>query len=107
MPTREELAATVRTVVSDVLGTDPEELHERTSLGQEFGIDSLELMEVGARLERTLRLRIDPDDLLSARDLGHAVDLLHARLADPAAADPAGRTADAVITLTRAPGGPA
>ncbi|MFB7945470.1 acyl carrier protein [Kitasatospora phosalacinea] len=102
MPTREELAATVRTVVSDVLGTDPEELRERTSLAEEYGIDSLELMEVGARLERTLRLRIDPDDLLSARDLGHAVDLLHARFADPATAAPGSRTADAVITLTPA-----
>ncbi|GLW72702.1 hypothetical protein Kpho02_50010 [Kitasatospora phosalacinea] len=107
MPTREELAATVRTVVSDVLGTDPEELGERTGLAEEFGIDSLELMEIGARLERTLCLRIDPDDLLSARDLGHAVDLLHARFADPATADPASRTAHAVITLTPAPGGPA
>ncbi|MFC8721454.1 acyl carrier protein [Kitasatospora sp. NPDC057198] len=107
MLTREELATTVRTVISDVLGTEPEELRERTSLADEFGIDSLELMEIGARLERTLRLRIDPDDLLSARDVGHAVDLLHARAADPAAAAPGSRTADAVISLNSPAGGPA
>ncbi|BAJ31715.1 MULTISPECIES: acyl carrier protein [Kitasatospora] len=107
MLTREELAATVRTVVSDVLGTEPEELRDRTSLADDYGIDSLELMEIGARLERTLRLRIDPDDLISARDVGHAVDLLHARLRDPATAAPGSRTANAVITLAPPSGGPA
>ncbi|GAA2112018.1 hypothetical protein GCM10009759_54430 [Kitasatospora saccharophila] len=107
MLTREELAATVRTVVSDVLGTEPDDLHDRTSLADEYGIDSLELMEIGARLERTLRLRIDPDDLLSARDVGHAVDLLHARAADPATAAPGSRTAHAVIALVPAPEGSA
>ena len=80
MPTREELAVTVRTVISDVLGADPAELKDRTSLAEEFGIDSLELMEIGARLVRALHLRIDPDDLMAARDVGHAIDLLSARM---------------------------
>ncbi|MFD8480272.1 acyl carrier protein [Kitasatospora sp. NPDC059673] len=80
MPTREELAVTVRTVISDVLGTDPAELEDRTSLLEDYGIDSLELMEIGARLERALQLRIDPGDLISARDVGHAIDLLRTRL---------------------------
>ncbi len=107
MPTREELAVTVRTVISDVLGTEPDELQERTSLADDYGVDSLELMEIGARLERTLHLRIDPDDLLSARDVGHAVDLLHTRLADPAAAAPRSRLDGAVIDLVPAPEGSA
>ncbi|MFE2351858.1 acyl carrier protein [Kitasatospora cineracea] len=107
MPTREELAVTVRTVISDVLGTEPDALQERTSLADDHGVDSLELMEIGARLERALHLRIDPDDLLSARDVGHAVDLLHARLADPAAAAPRSRPAGAVIDLVPAPEGAA
>ncbi|MFJ4674347.1 acyl carrier protein [Kitasatospora sp. NPDC088783] len=100
MPTREELAVTVRAVISDVLGTDPDELRERTSLAEDYGVDSLELMEIGARLERTLRLRIDPDDLVSARDVGHAIDLLRARLDDPATAAPGSRLHGAVIDLS-------
>jgi acyl carrier protein len=80
VPTREELAETVRTVISEVLGTEPAEVQERTSLAEDYGIDSLELMEIGARLERTLRLRIELTDLTSARDVGQAIDLLTTRL---------------------------
>ncbi|WP_457029991.1 acyl carrier protein [Kitasatospora sp. P5_F3] len=79
MPTREELALTVRTTISDVLGTGIEEIQERTSLLADHGIDSLELMEIGARLERALTLRIAVEDLTSAQDVGHAIDLLSAR----------------------------
>ncbi|GAA2149038.1 hypothetical protein GCM10009760_41790 [Kitasatospora kazusensis] len=81
MPTREEIAVMVRTVISDVLGTEPGEVHERTSLAVDYGIDSLELMEIGARLERTLQLRIELRDLTEAQDVGHAIDLLETRLA--------------------------
>ncbi|GAA1256418.1 hypothetical protein GCM10009665_53610 [Kitasatospora nipponensis] len=81
MSTREELAVTVRAVISDVLGTEPEEVHERVSLLEDYGIDSLELMEIGARLERTLQLRIELRDLTAARSVGHAIDLLQSRLA--------------------------
>lgn len=81
MPTREELSLVVRTAISDVLGTEVEDVHERTSLLADYGIDSLELMEIGARLERSLRLPVKVEDLTSATDVGHAIDLLHSRTA--------------------------
>ncbi|MDH6131075.1 acyl carrier protein [Kitasatospora sp. MAA4] len=81
MPTREELALVVRTAISDVLGTEVDEVHEQTSLLVDYGIDSLELMEIGARLERALALRIAVEDLTGARSVGHAIDLLEARTA--------------------------
>ncbi|MEU9129334.1 acyl carrier protein [Kitasatospora sp. NPDC048540] len=81
MPTREELSLLVRTVISDVLGTEAEEVREQTSLEVDYGIDSLELMEVGARLERSLRLRIEVEDLTAAQTVGQAIDLLQARTA--------------------------
>ncbi|MER5867108.1 acyl carrier protein [Kitasatospora sp. NPDC002040] len=79
MPTREELALVVRSTISDVLGTEVAEVSERTSLLADYGIDSLELMEIGARLERALSLRIAVEDLTDARDVGQAIDLLTAR----------------------------
>ncbi|MFJ9520212.1 acyl carrier protein [Kitasatospora sp. NPDC101801] len=82
MPTREELALMVRTTISDVLGTEIEEVQERTSLVADHGIDSLELMEIGARLERALTLRIAVEDLTGAQDVGQAIDLLSARTAE-------------------------
>ncbi len=81
MPTREELALVVRTAISDVLGTEVEQVHERTSLLADYDIDSLELMEIGARLERTLKLRIEVEDLTAAADVGQAIDLLQSRTA--------------------------
>ncbi|MGX9890607.1 acyl carrier protein [Streptomyces sp. NPDC002276] len=78
--TRAELSLTVRTAVSDVLGTEVEEISETTHLGNDFGIDSLELMDVGARLENALRVKIPVSDLLEAKTVGDAVDLLDQRL---------------------------
>ncbi|GAA3037392.1 hypothetical protein GCM10020229_55960 [Kitasatospora albolonga] len=82
MPTREELALVVRTTISDVLGTEVEEVQEHTSLLADYGIDSLELMEIGSRLERTLALRIEVEDLTRAEDVGQAIDLLTLRTAE-------------------------
>ncbi|MDV7222439.1 acyl carrier protein [Streptomyces prunicolor] len=77
---RAELSLTVRTAVSDVLGTEVDDIDEATDLGNDFGIDSLELMDVGSRLEHALRVKIPVSDLLEARTVGDAVDLLARRM---------------------------
>ncbi|WP_306292960.1 acyl carrier protein, partial [Streptomyces tsukubensis] len=77
---RAELSRTVRTAVSDVLGTEMDDISETTDLQSDFDIDSLELMDVGARLENVLRVKIQVSDLLEARTVGDAVDLLEKRL---------------------------
>ncbi|WP_405993514.1 acyl carrier protein [Streptomyces sp. NBC_00986] len=79
---RAELSLTVRTAVSDVLGTEVDDIDETTDLGNDFGIDSLELMDVGARLENVLRVKIQISDLVEARTVGDAVDLLERRLTE-------------------------
>ncbi|WP_329456161.1 acyl carrier protein [Streptomyces sp. NBC_01497] len=78
---REDLAHLVRTAISGVLGVEPEDIDDATDLLDDYGIDSLELMEVGARLEKTLAMKIPVSDLTSARTVGHAIDLLVQRLA--------------------------
>ncbi|MFJ9242705.1 acyl carrier protein [Streptomyces sp. NPDC101776] len=80
---RAELSLTVRTAVSEVLGTEVDDISETTDLGNDFGIDSLELMDVGARLENALRAKIPVSDLVEARTVGDAVDLLVRRLGRP------------------------
>ena len=80
---RAELSLTVRTAVSDVLGTEVDDIDETTDLGNDFGIDSLELMDVGARLENVLRVKIQISDLVEARTVGDAVDLLERRMGRP------------------------
>lgn len=81
VPDRAGLSLTVRTAVSDVLGTEVDDISETTDLDNDFGIDSLELMDVGARLENVLRVKIQISDLVEARTVGDAVDLLERRLA--------------------------
>ncbi|RDG33480.1 acyl carrier protein [Streptomyces corynorhini] len=81
MADREQLALVLRTAVADVLGTDIDEVDETTDLITDYGVDSLELMEIGARLERNLDLRIEIEDLTRTRTVGEAVDLLAARSA--------------------------
>ena len=83
VPGRAELSLTVRTAVSDVLGTEVDDIDETTDLGNDFGIDSLELMDVGARLENVLRVKIQISDLVEARTVGDAVDLLERRMGRP------------------------
>jgi acyl carrier protein len=80
MPTREELALVVRRTICDVLGAETDEVHETSSLDHDYGIDSLELMEIGARLERALGIRIEVEDLSLALTVGHTVDLLAERM---------------------------
>ncbi|MBY8885479.1 acyl carrier protein [Streptomyces sp. PTM05] len=78
--TRDEIAHTVRTAVADVIGTEPEEIGDDVSLVADYGVDSLELMDIGARLEKALDVHIEVRDLTLAETVGHAVDLLEERL---------------------------
>ncbi|ARQ68813.1 acyl carrier protein [Streptomyces marincola] len=84
VPGRGELARIIREAVSDVLGTDPEEIEETTDLRAEFRIDSLELMDIGARLETALRVALPVSDLTEAVTVGEAIDLVLSRLERPA-----------------------
>ncbi|MEU1628571.1 acyl carrier protein [Streptomyces sp. NPDC020096] len=79
--TRHELAAAARASIAEVLGTEPDAIKDSTDLQSEYDIDSLELMAVGAQLERSLDIQIEVDDLLRAETVGQAIDMLAARLA--------------------------
>ncbi|SCL26633.1 acyl carrier protein [Micromonospora nigra] len=77
---RAELAEVVRERVAGVLGVPVEEIDETTDLRQTYDVDSLELMEIGARLENSLDTRLAAEDLLGMENVGNAIDLLHERL---------------------------
>ncbi|MCQ4042593.1 acyl carrier protein [Streptantibioticus rubrisoli] len=79
--TRQELARTAQAAIAEVLGTDPGAINDHTDLQAEYDIDSLELMAVGAQLERTLDIQIEVEDLLKAETVGQAIDMLADRLA--------------------------
>ncbi|MEU7135945.1 acyl carrier protein [Streptomyces sp. NPDC046261] len=80
--TGDGLADIVRATIADVLGTTPDAITDSTDLEADHGIDSLELMAIGAQLERALGVQIAPEDLVQADNVGHAIALLTERKAD-------------------------
>jgi acyl carrier protein len=75
-----DLTDLVTTNVATVLGVAPDSLAPATDLSVEYAIDSLELMEIGARIERALGIRLRVDDLAEFRTIeqgvAHLVGLL-------------------------------
>lgn len=74
--THDEVAELVRATICEVLGVEPDAIHDGTDLRADFGIDSLELMAVGARLEQVLGVRIEAEELAGAATVGRAIALL-------------------------------
>lgn len=79
---RGEIALLVRTQVAAVVGAPVEAIEESTDLRADYAVDSLELMEIGSRLENAVGVRVAPTDLLDLQNVGHAIDLLHRHLGD-------------------------
>jgi acyl carrier protein len=75
---RDKLVTLVCATVADVLGLAPDEVTCDTDLLAELQVDSLELMEVGARLETALGRRIDARELSEVTTVNQAVDILTA-----------------------------
>ncbi|MEV6236547.1 acyl carrier protein [Lentzea sp. NPDC051838] len=81
---REEIAELAVQKIADVLGVDATEVTEKTDLRRDFEVDSLELMEMGARLEQAFGIRLQVEDLVKMDTVGDAVTLLEIRLGVPA-----------------------
>lgn len=79
---RSELASVVLSRVAQVVGVEPSEIDEETDLREQYDVDSLELMEIGSRLENALGTRIEAADLIEMKNVGHAIDTLHSRLGE-------------------------
>ncbi|MFF3781152.1 acyl carrier protein [Streptomyces sp. NPDC001933] len=77
---RDQVSQVVRECIAVVLGVAENELAEDTDLRAEYDIDSLELTEIGARLESEFGIRLALDELGHFQNLGDAVALMHKRL---------------------------
>jgi acyl carrier protein len=82
MMQRPDLLQLARTEIAEILGVNLEEIQESTDLRDTYHVDSLELMEIGARLEMALGTELDAKQFGAIRTVKDAVDLLGGRLAD-------------------------
>jgi acyl carrier protein len=64
--TEPQILRLVMDTISDVVGLEPAVLEPGAHLIDEYDLDSLELMEIGTRLERALMVRIKPEGLFDA-----------------------------------------
>lgn len=76
---REDLLAVVTREVGAVLGVTEDILTEETDLTSEFFVDSLEVMEIGTRVEQVLGFPVDLTDIAGVRTIGEIVDNLRRR----------------------------
>jgi len=76
------VAAGVRGRIAEVLGVSPDDLADRTDLVAEHAVDSLDVMEIGARLEKTFAVRLQVEDLIGIRRVGDVVALVRRHVQD-------------------------
>ncbi|MEU3036770.1 acyl carrier protein [Streptomyces griseoaurantiacus] len=65
--TRTDILRVVRTAVGEVLGVAPEAVGETDDLVDTHNVDSLELMEIGVRVERALGVRVEVERVREMR----------------------------------------
>lgn len=79
----DELRESVRAIVAEVLEIDIAELTDTSSFADDFEADSLLVIEMFARFERNLGIKIPQEDLTELDDLPTAYELV-ARHGSPA-----------------------
>ncbi|HEY7142697.1 MAG TPA: acyl carrier protein [Streptosporangiaceae bacterium] len=78
--TQPQILQLVLDTVSEVVGLEPGTLAADADLMAEHDLDSLELMEIGTRLERALMVRIEPDQLFDASSPADVAAYLYGRV---------------------------
>lgn len=81
----EQLQESVRTIVADVLEIDPAELTEEGSFGDDYDADSLLIIEIFARFEKNLGIKIPTDELVEIDDLPMTYALVARHVAEETA----------------------
>lgn len=64
------------TAAEEVLGEVPQGLTEASSIAEDLGADSLDLLEIVMALEERLDLTADEQDFVGVTTVGDAVDVL-------------------------------
>jgi acyl carrier protein len=77
----DELCAQVRKIVADVLETDEDQVETATSFVDEFDADSLQVIEMFARFEKFLGVKVPGEDMIELDNLEAAYTVVAQHLA--------------------------
>jgi acyl carrier protein len=75
-----QILTVVRETIGVVVGVPADEVGADIGLAAEYDLDSLELMEIGTRLESALDVRIEPAELKNAATAADVSAYLQRRL---------------------------
>lgn len=77
MPSRDEVADTVREIFQATLKIEPDKLKEETRLQDDLQLDSLDMVEVVYEMEDRFDVQIPEEKIAEIRTFGQIVDGLH------------------------------
>jgi len=78
MPSRDEVATTVREIFQATLKVEPSKLRDEATLQDDLSLDSLDMVEVVYELEERFDVQISEEKIEEIRTFGQVVDGLHA-----------------------------
>ena len=67
---------TIRDIIAEQLGIDKDEITTETSIFDDLGADSLDLVELVMAIEQEFDLEIDDDDVEKIKTIGDAVNYI-------------------------------
>ncbi len=86
MATREEVFNRVCSALNDLFELDASTITLETKLVEDLGLDSIDAIDLAARLEELTQRRLSEESLRSLRTVEDVVTLIVAMLAEPAEA---------------------
>ena len=79
---RADALATIQDVAAEVLSVEPDRVTEAARFKEDLDADSLDLVELVMGLEERFDIEVPEDDLEGVTTVGHAVDLVLAKVGD-------------------------
>jgi acyl carrier protein len=92
MVTREEVFNRVCSALSDLFELDAKAVTLETKLVEDLGLDSIDAIDLAARLEELTQKRLAEESLRSLRTVGDVVNLIVGMVSDPSEASGAPRS---------------
>lgn len=92
---KQEILAHIRSAMAELFEIDPAAIRLESHLIDDLDLDSIDAIDMAARLQQITGRRVPEDALKSLRTIADVVDLAHAQLTEcaPEAAEPVKRPA--------------
>lgn len=86
----DEIFAHVRTTIAELFELEPEEITPKSTIFEDLDLDSIDAIDLVAKLQQFTGQRIDEDTMRGVRTVRDLVHILAKQLEDPSGAAAAG-----------------